>query len=139
MGLNLLFQFTSGFNYTRWDGFGNARTPKESLNFSTTPWTYNLDMKLDKSFLVGPLDLNVYLWITNVFNTQNVVQVFNTSGDAYDDGWLATEEGSSRSDAYLQYGKEYKRLYDKLYRTLTYDATFFDPPRQIRLGIRLNY
>jgi outer membrane receptor protein involved in Fe transport len=138
-GVNLLFQFTSGFNYTRWNGFAQARTPVESLNYSTTPWTYRLDMKIDKSFTFGPVDFNVYLWITNVLNTQNVVQVFNTSGDAYDDGWLATNEGATRSDAYAQYGEQYRELHDKIYRAMTYDPTFFDPPRQIRLGLRLDY
>jgi len=138
-GVNMLFQFTSGFNYTRWNGFAQARTPVESLNYSTTPWTYRLDMKIDKSFTFGPVDFNVYLWITNVLNTQNVVQVFNTSGDAYDDGWLATNEGATRSDAYGQYGEQYRELHDKIYRAMTYDPTYFDPPRQIRLGLRLDY
>jgi outer membrane receptor protein involved in Fe transport len=139
VGLNMLFQFTSGFNYTRWEGFGNARTPLESLNFSSTPWTYRLDMKLDKSFIIGPVDFNVYLWITNVLNTQNVVDVFNTSGDAYDDGFLATTTGQTRSDGYARYGEDKQALYEKIYRTAIYDATNFDPPRQIRLGLRLNY
>lgn len=139
VGLNMLFQFTSGFNYTRWEGFGNARTPLESLNFSSTPWTYRLDMKLDKSFMIGPVDFNVYLWITNVLNTQNVVDVFNTSGDAYDDGFLATATGQTRSDGYAMYGEDKQALYEKIYRTGIYNAGFFDPPRQIRLGLRLNY
>jgi outer membrane receptor protein involved in Fe transport len=138
-GLNMLFQFTSGFNYTRWDGYGNARTPQESLNFSTTPWTYRLDLRLDKSFMIGPVDLNAYLWITNVLNTQNIVQVFNTSGDAYDDGWLASETGRTRTDGYARYGEDKGALHEKLYRTMTYDATYFDPPRQIRLGLRIDY
>jgi len=139
LGLNMLFQFTSGFNYTRWEGYGNARTPLESLNFSSTPWTYRMDLKLDKSFMAGPLDLNVYIWITNVFNTQNVVQVFNTSGDGYDDGWLASATGETRGDGYALYGEDKRALFQRLYLNSIYDATNFDPPRQIRLGFRLNY
>jgi outer membrane receptor protein involved in Fe transport len=138
-GLNMLFQFTSGFNYTRWEGYDNARTPVESLNFSSTPWTYRLDLRLDKSFMIGPVDFNAYLWVTNVTNTQNVVNVFNTSGDAYDDGWLATGTGRTQTDQYAQYGEDKGALHEKLYRTNTYDATFFGIPRQIRLGIRIDY
>jgi hypothetical protein len=96
-------------------------------------------MKLDKSFMIGPVDFNVYIWITNVFNTQNVVEVFNTSGDAYDDGWLASGQGKTRGDGYALYGEDKRALYEKLYRAAIYDATNFDPPRQIRLGFRLNY
>jgi outer membrane receptor protein involved in Fe transport len=139
LGLNMLFQYSSGFNYTRWEGFGNARSPLESLNFSSSPWTFRMDLKLDKTFAVGPIDLNLYLWMTNVFNTQNVVQVFNTSGDAYDDGWLATEQGTTRTDGYARYGADKGALHEKLYRTLTYDETYFGIPRQIRLGLRIDY
>jgi hypothetical protein len=96
-------------------------------------------MRLDKSFFIGPVDFNVYLWVTNVFNTQNVVDVFNTSGDAYDDGWLATETGRTRTDGYALYGEDKAALHEKLYRTNQYDATFFGVPRQIRLGIRIDY
>jgi outer membrane receptor protein involved in Fe transport len=139
LGLNLLVQFASGFNYTRWEGFGNARKPLESLNFSSTPWTYRLDMKLDKSFMIGLVDVNLYLWITNVFNTKNVVQVFNTSGDAYDDGWLASGTGETRSDGYTFYGKDKQALFEKLYRTMNYNPDHFGQPRQIRLGLRIDY
>jgi len=138
LGLNMLFQFTSGFNYTRAEDFSWLRA-LESLNFSTTPWTYRLDIKLDKSFMIGPVDVNLYLWITNVFNTQNVVQVFNTSSDAYDDGFLATGTGETRGDGYALYGADKQALFEKLYRTMTYDPTNFGPPRQIRLGLRLDY
>jgi hypothetical protein len=89
--------------------------------------------------MIGPVDLNAYLWITNVLNTQNIVQVFNTSGDAYDDGWLASETGRTRTDGYARYGEDKGALHEKLYRTMTYDATYFDPPRQIRLGLRIDY
>jgi hypothetical protein len=137
LGLNLLFQLTSGFNYTR----GSWKTEKavESLNYSTTPWTYRLDMKLDKSIMIGPVDVNIYLWITNVFNRQNVVQVFNFSGDAYDDGHLATNDGKADSDRYARYGDDKAALYEKLYRTLNYNYNHFGEPRQIRLGFRLDY
>jgi len=138
LGLNLLFQFTSGFHYTRSD-WPDDNKPVESLNYSTTPWTYRLDMKLDKSFMIGPVDVNLYIWITNVFNTQNVVQVFNESSDAYDDGWLASDVGKTRRDAYARYGEDQIALFDKLYRTMNYNADHFGPPRQIRLGVRLDY
>jgi hypothetical protein len=96
-------------------------------------------MKLDKSFRIGPVDVNLYLWITNVLNTQNVVQVFNTSGDAYTDSWLASDVGKARTDGYARYGEDKAALHDKLYNAATYDPSFFGPPRQIRLGLRLDY
>ncbi|HSD63361.1 MAG TPA: TonB-dependent receptor, partial [Ignavibacteriaceae bacterium] len=141
-GINALFRFTSGFNFTRYteDSFGNSRVPTEPLNASTTPWTFQLDMKIDKSFTMGPLDANIYVWVINVLNTQNVVGVFNVSGDAYDDGWLTSPQGSQTvSGIESQYGKQYADMYKDMYSALTYDSGHFGPPRQIRLGVRLNY
>ncbi len=89
--------------------------------------------------MIGPVDLNAYIWVTNVTNTQNVVEVFNTSGDAYDDGFLASDEGRTRTDGYANFGEDKGQLHDKLYRTLNYDATYFGVPRQIRLGLRIDY
>lgn len=141
-GINALFRFTSGFNFTRYtdDSFGNSRVPTEPLNASTTPWTFQLDMKIDKSFVMGPLDANIYIWVINVLNTQNVVGVFPVSGDAYDDGWLSSPQGAQTvSGIETQYGKQYADMYKDMYSTLTYDSGHFGPPRQIRLGVRLNY
>ncbi len=141
-GINALFRFTSGFNYTRYtdDSFGNSRVPTEPLNASTTPWTFQLDMKIDKSVSLGPLDANIYLWVINVLNTQNVVGVFPVSGDAYDDGYLSSPQGAQTiSGIEAQYGKEYADMYKYLYSTINYDSGHFGPPRQIRLGVRLNY
>ncbi len=141
-GINALFRFTSGFNFTRYtnDSWGNSRVPTEPLNSSTTPWTFQLDMKIDKSVSLGPLDANIYLWIINVLNTQNVVAVFPVSGDAYDDGWLSSPQGSQAVQGIVnQYGEQYADMYKQLYETTTYDSGHFGPPRQIRVGIRLNY
>jgi outer membrane receptor protein involved in Fe transport len=139
-GFNLLFTFNSGHNYTQFVGFGNSRTPIESLNASVTPWNYQLDLKVDKSFLLGPLDLNVYLWVINVLNTQNVVNVFGTSGDAADDGYLSSPEGKNIYDNYkLSEGAEVAEQYKQLYLASIYNANNYGVPRQIRLGIRLGY
>jgi len=139
-GANMAFSFTSGFNFTRWDGFFNARIPQETLNSSTTPWTYQIDLKMDKTFYVGDLGVNVYLWVTNLLNTKNVVNVFNTSGDAEDDGWLASPEGNALFESYkLNHGQEAADLYAQVYRQMSYDETNFGPPRQINLGIKLTY
>jgi len=141
-GLDLFFSFNSGFNYTRWDdfSFGNRRFPTESLNASTTPWTFNLDAKADKSFNIGDLSFNIYLWVINVLNTQNVLNVFNVSGDAYDDGWLSSPEGSANLENIRKnYGEEQAQRYTDLYRASIYDSGNFGVPRQFRLGVKLNY
>jgi hypothetical protein len=141
-GLNVLFSVKSGYNYTRWDddSFGNRRFPVEALNTSSTPWTYQVDLKLDKSFSLGPIESNIYLWVINVLNTKNVLTVFNVSGDPYDDGWLSSREGAARVENYKNtFGENIAQTYTDIYTALNYNYQNFGPPRQIRLGIRLNY
>jgi outer membrane receptor protein involved in Fe transport len=142
MGANFLFSFKSGFNYTRWDdeSFGNRRFPTEALNTSTTPWTYQVDFRIDKTFKIGPLEPNIYLWVINLLNTQNVLSVFNVSGDPYDDGYLTSREGLQQVENIRRfYGDEKAEQFSSLYTALNYDFNNFGPPRQIRLGIRLGY
>ncbi|MCF8355731.1 MAG: TonB-dependent receptor [Melioribacteraceae bacterium] len=140
LGANLLFSFNSGFNYTRWNGFGNARIPQEPLNSSSTPWTFQLDARIDKSFDIGPLGFNVYLWVINVMNTKNVTNVFPNTGDPYDDGYLSSTDGRAAVEGYRQnYGEDVAQLYQDIYRAQIYTAGNFGTPRQIRLGVRLSY
>ncbi|MBU2447159.1 MAG: TonB-dependent receptor [Bacteroidetes bacterium] len=138
-GMNFLVNFGSGFNFTRWDGYGNARIPNEPLNTSTTPWTFQVDARIDKTFNFGPFKANLYIWIMNLLNTQNVVSVFNNTGDAYDDGYLTDPQGIAQIEGYRRFGDDKAQLYQDLYRALTYSAGYFGSPRQIKLGIRLNY
>ncbi len=141
-GINLLFSFASGFNYTQFtaNSFGNSRYPTEALNASTTPWTFQIDAKVDKTFNIGPLKTNIYLWVINVLNTQNVVGVFPVSGDAYNDGYLSSPAGVAQVNTIRsQYGEKTAQTFQNLYKTMTYDSGHFGSPRQIRLGLRLNY
>ena len=139
-GVNLLFTFNSGHNYTQFDGFGNTRVPNEALNSSITPWNFQLDAKIDKSFSIGSLNFNVYLWVINVLDIKNVVGVFGTSGDPVDDGYLSSAEGKNRYESYkLTSGVETAELYKQLYLASIYNADNYGTPRQIRLGIRLDY
>jgi len=140
LGLNFFFSFNSGFHYTKWIGFFNDRTPTEALNSSTTPWNFQVDARLDKSFGVGPLNFNVYLLVVNLFDIKNVIDVYNTSGDAVDDGWLASPQGSSIIDGYrANHGEEIAQRYQDLYLASIYDRTNFGPPRQFMLGVRIDY
>jgi len=140
VGANLLFTFNSGSNYTQYTGYANTTPPTEPLNSSTTPWNYQLDARIDKSFQVAGLNLNVYVWVVNLLNTKNVIAVFGQSGDAYDDGYLATETGREElKNLKSNYGQATADLYKELYLANIYTSGNFGTPRQIRLGVRLDY
>ena len=109
LGLNVLLNFNSGHNFTRLiaQQRGSAptdprfRDPVEPIGASTTPWFFQLDARLDKTFGVGPLDLNVYIYVINLLGTDNPVNAFFRTGDPSDDGWFSTAAG--HADAVQQW------------------------------------
>ncbi len=160
-GANLLFTFSSGHPYTLVyfppGGQVNAynagvdymldtrsRQALEPLNASTTPWTFNVDMRLDKSFtLFSNLDLTLYVRVTNLFNTKNVINVYQATGNAYDDGFI---NNPTYSQGFInQYGEQYVEMYKaiNIENGQSYwsevGRQLFDHPRQIFFGIQLTY
>ena len=68
-----------------------------------------------------------------------MISVFNNTGDPYDDGYLNDPLGQAAIEGYRQYGEDKAQQYIDLYKAVNYNANNFGVPRQIRLGIRLNY
>lgn len=139
-GANLLVTFNSGHNFTKVVGYGNGRIPQETLNESTTPWNFQIDLKVDKSFTLGPLSANIYILVLNVLDTKNVTDVFIQTGST-NDGYLASEEGRTRIESWRStYGDKYAQNYIDLYNAINNtNANIYGTPRQIRLGIQLDY
>lgn len=154
LGLSMLFRFDSGHPYTLGIGKGNNsgslegdarfRAPIEPLNASTTPWTYNIDLRIDKSFpIMDKLKANVYVWVTNLLDTRNIENVFLRTGSATDDGYLSdpTLGGSLHPDQRADYVAMYKAInldYYQGFQAATGNY-LYSAPRQIRFGIRLEY
>ncbi|HUI11054.1 MAG TPA: TonB-dependent receptor [Bacteroidota bacterium] len=143
LGLDMLLQFNSGHSFTRLliDQFGpvgNAdprfRTPVEPIGASTTPWFFQLDARLDKTFSLGSMDLNVYIYVINLLNTDNAINAFLRTGDPKNDGWLATPTGQA---AVAQFGQQLVDLYNARFNGE--NSGNFGPPRQIRFGLKLDY
>ena len=142
LGLNVLMNFNSGHNFTRLNAQQRGpaptdprfRTPVEPIGASSTPWYFQLDARLDKSFPIGPLDLNVYIYVINLLGTNNPVDAFFRTGDPADDGWFSTAPG--RSDG-LANGEQYVDFYRAV--NLGDNSGNYGPPRQIRFGLRLDY
>ncbi|PLX23582.1 MAG: hypothetical protein C0600_14605 [Ignavibacteria bacterium] len=142
LGLNMLFTFNSGHPYTLVDenSYDNRRQPVEVLNESRTPWNFQLDARLDKTVTIASLDFNFYVWVVNLLDTRNVTDVFIQSGSASDDGYLSTTTGNQLVQAYEAYGSVYSDLYrEYYYQTNVMNAPLYGPPRQVRLGLRIDF
>lgn len=160
LGLNLLFTFNSGHPYTlaQFVGLGQnsawtggiigtdtrERRPNGAINSATTPWNYELDLRLDKTVSISNLDLNIYVYVMNVLNTKNVINVYDKTGNAYDDGFLASPDAATII-AKPRYTERFADLYNALNlgdreAALTLKGfDMFGTPRQIRVGALINF
>jgi len=159
LGANLIASFNSGHPYTLSNGSMGQRdagegallsdndprnrAPMEALNSSTTPSFFNLDLGLDKTFQVGPSNLKVYATITNLLNTQHIINVYNRTGDAYDDGFLSDPALSSLIISGR--GAEYVEMYEKInlanrnHWLNDHSFDLFGIPREIKMGVQVSF
>lgn len=142
LGANILMSFNSGFSFTRLQAQQRGpaptdprfRTPVEPIGSSTTPWFFELDARIDKTVTLGPVDLNVFVYVINLLGTDNPTNAFFRTGDPKDDGWFSTADG--KADA-LNNGAQYVDFYNAI--NLGRNSGNFGPPRQIRFGVKLDY
>jgi outer membrane receptor protein involved in Fe transport len=142
IGLNLKMDFSSGSPYTpiainsalsQVYGY-NAPQPLAAPYTANLPWFYQLDAKLDKSFQIGPVRMDVYLWAINLLGTDIFTDMFRMTGRPDTDGWLQTDAGKQAIAKRQAYAQDYVRWYQAI---LTSCGTFgVQAPRQIRLGLK---
>jgi hypothetical protein len=153
-GASLLLTYNSGHPYTR--GVGGAdlegeardRRPVEPLNSSTTPSIFQVDLRVDKTVkLIDKLSANIYVQVINLFDTKNIENVFLRTGAPDDDGFLSNPElggkmVTANGEAYAQLYRAINIDYYQQFQNAPFLQTvpsIYGAPRQIRLGIRLEY
>lgn len=149
-GVNVVSILGSGTPYSRSsivfnEGAGTgSRALDGTLNGSRLPWQFTTDMQIDRDIPLSfggkegekakSADLNVYLLITNVFNTQNIVGAYRFTGSPSNDGFLASAQ-TQQIIANQVDPQSFRELYD-----LKVNSPFnFGAPRTIRLGVRFNF
>lgn len=157
LGANLLFRFSSGHNFTLVGGSigqrgpeeggilasddPRSRKPVESINTSTTPWTFQTDLRVDRGFTLFGVNAQVYMYIQNLFNRQNVINVYGRTGNAKDDGFLTNPELSEKI-VEANGGLEYQQLYEAInianrqHYWFSEGGDIYDEPRQLRFGLK---
>ncbi|MCB0276252.1 MAG: TonB-dependent receptor [Calditrichaeota bacterium] len=161
-GANVLLTFSSGHAYTAANplqggqadpytaGVGymsdtRSRQALEALGASTTPWNFITDLRLDKSFdLTSRLNAQIYMRVTNLFNAKNVLNVYQATGSATDDGFI-NDRTRSETTISANGGQQYIDLYNAL-NTVNGQSYWdnlglqlYGHPRQIFFGLKLSY
>jgi outer membrane receptor protein involved in Fe transport len=127
-GISLTWSLGSGFPYTPYI----SRTTQANLflvNTETNPYTSTIDLSIYKGFrFAGSLNVIATLDVTNLLNRRNVTSVLNYTGKSPVYGDLNPSDPSANI-----VNPWNKTEFDFL------DETWFGPPRQILLGVRLNW
>jgi hypothetical protein len=157
VGANIVFRAGSGLPYTRQGnvtqaaafGISQRSFLKGSVNGSNLPWTYRVDLRIDKNFELtfggkkeggGDTDkkkmanLNVYLQVLNVLNTKNIQNVYAYTGNPEDDGYLSSTESQSTINAQVN-----PASFIDMYSIKVNNPGNYSIPRRIRLGVTLDF
>jgi hypothetical protein len=144
-GVNIQTTAASGRPYTatlRPERFGGSGT-LGSINGNRLPWRFNVDLRVDKSFALSkegkkPLNLNVYLRVSNLLNRKNILGVYSSTGSPTDDGYLATAEGRSVTQGIANQGFNLD-AYLAAYSWNVRNFNNFALPRRIYVGAAFEF
>ena len=129
------------------------------INSGSLPWRFMTNFKLDKdlTFKFGKSDssknkgldnrrefgLNIYLQITNLFNSMNVLDVYRYTGSPTTDGYLNGPDGNldyiSKEAIAKGYGQAFRDLYNVALEIPDGRNSMFIRPRVIQLGAVLSF
>jgi hypothetical protein len=143
-GAYLQARATSGRPYTRLTGYSHS-TIVGVPNGSRKPWQFRLDAKADKSFEIKgkkasgeakkSLFLNVYIAMTNLLDTRNVLSVYQITGSPSDNGYLTYPANQNAISSQID-PAAYTDLYSAYYG---YEPNNYSIPRRIRLGASITF
>ena len=100
-----------------------------------TPSINMVNININKKFIIGQkASLDVYLIVENLFNFQNVFNVYSDTGDASDDGFLSDPGNQQFIENQLD-----PDSYRLLYEMSLYNTRHYDIPRIWRVGLTFRY
>jgi hypothetical protein len=147
-GINFIANLGSGTPYTP-QQFATPVTgeitpsTEGTINGARLPWQFTVDLNIDRNFNLQfgkdgekkkTANLNVYLWITNLLNTENIRGVHRFTGIAEDDGYLA----SAQAQQIIEQQND-PTSFRNYYSMFVNDPNRLGQPRQIRLGVRFDF
>jgi hypothetical protein len=149
-GINVVSILGSGTPYSRSSfvinegaGVGNHRL-EGSLNGARLPWQFTTDFQVDRDIPLSfggkdgdrakSANLNIFLLVTNAFNTRNVVRVYRATGSPDDDGYLLAAQYQPEIN-----NQNDPAAYRDLYAAKVNNPFNFGRPRTIQIGARFDF
>jgi hypothetical protein len=152
-GLNLVGNLGSGTPYSKQriatsavPISGGSGTPSllGQINGSRMPSQFTINVQLDKSFIVTlkkeegekvkTANLNVYLLVNNLLNTQNIINVYRFTGNPDDDGYLNAAQFQAQIREQFD-----ETSYREMYAARANSPFNYGLARTIQLGVRFDF
>ena len=150
-GVNLLLKTGSGSPYTVYSK-PSGGTVVGSMNGARKPWRAVIDMRIDRDIRIKLAkakknengattkkdkygNLNIYLEISNLLNTKNILDVYSYTGSAVDSGYLDFDE-NQQIISVMTDEESYRNYYIMSSR---YNDSNYSSPRTIKLGLAFNF
>jgi outer membrane receptor protein involved in Fe transport len=139
--INVLYNVASGTPFTPIEVMDEvtlaavSTRPEGALNSRFGPWTQSLDFKAKRGIGLSGLNLDAYVWVLNLFDTNNAVNVYGGTGSAYNDGYLSTPPGQSTAADLAAHGIDPVAAYNLALQ----GAGLFSTPRTVRFGVQLGF
>lgn len=142
----------TGVNFVVSSGSGSPYSRRElesgylvgSINGSNKPWRTTVDMKIDKDIELlwgkGEEDnkksaiLNIYVDVLNLFDKENILEVYEETGNPDDDGYITKPANYNGIEAQLE-----PDSFRDYYSFIVNNPGRYSLPRRIRLGVQLSF
>ena len=132
-GANAIFQFGSGYPYTpfitNYESQGGVLSNVLLRNSRRKPTTFRLDLKLHRQINIGDFSGKFYLRIQNLTDRRNQISVYGDSGKA--------DETIEKSRA--QIISPFEPLRSNTIEQYFNRPDWYDPPRQIQMGLQFSW
>ncbi|MBI3518716.1 MAG: TonB-dependent receptor plug domain-containing protein [Bacteroidetes bacterium] len=148
VGANVSFLVGSGTPYTRdiaASPVGGRSQINGSINGSYKPWQFRTNLRIDKNIELSwgkkegenkkTANLNIYLQVLNLFNTRNILGVYNYTGNPDDDGYLTSAQGQ----LYINNNPATATSFTDQYNIYINNPNNYGKPRTIRIGVMLDF
>lgn len=110
-----------------------------AINGARKPWNYTLNLRIEKNFnLSGNMNANIYLRISNLLDTRNIINVYEFTGDPEDDGFLRSTFGQNQINSINNSARELD-AYLASYQWRLLNSDFYSLPRRMFVGASLNF
>jgi len=139
--LNVILVAGSGTPYTPSYTYDEATEaavrpqPRGTINSTSKPWIFNIDLKLEREFSISDFEITPYFWVKNLLDRENIVGVYESTGKPTVTGYLQTDAAQTT----IEQSEVEGTMYQEHYELKQFSSANYSNPRMFFLGLRMSF